>query len=85
MKDTAENEENNYKEKKTVCEKDERALKNLQEEVEQLERTIAVKNHELQKFKNEYHQQKSNNRVGEVGESVQVRVTAVLQFHEIFV
>ena len=60
-----------------MVEKDERDLKNLQEEVVQLERSIAVLGNQIQKERNEFHQQKSNNRVGEVGESVQVRQLAV--------
>ena len=60
-----------------MVEKDERDLKNLQEEVVQLERSIAVLGNQIQKERNEFHQQKSNNRVGEVGESVQVRELAI--------
>ena len=60
-----------------MVEKDERDLKNLQEEVLQLERSIAVLGNQIQKERNEFHQQKSNNRVGEVGESVQVRELAI--------
>ena len=44
----------------------------MQEEVAQLERDIRVKNDQNQRERNEYRTQKSNNRVGEEGESVQV-------------
>ena len=70
--DQYQNVNNTYKEKKTVYDKDERDLKNMQEEVAQLERDIRVKNDQNQRERNEYRTQKSNNRVGEEGESVQV-------------